>query len=777
MYEKAVTTIWQSPVQLISILVSLGPFVPIREEEAARTARLPPLNFRPLALKNEYLIFLMTWFFLCFSGVAVLVIFGRVQPPWFQFRSDSSYQLWFYAPGIIGFLTTVLWRGTIQSYNRIIPYVRMANLPISYEDQGGLGGEEAYRGFTTEQLNAIPGGTVNIGVVVQLWKRGDYMSVAVNLTPFCTLLLTPLKSSLFQLIQDDSGWNIRVSVGFGVVAMAIYAWLLLVTLSIAIHLRKKRTGLKWNPATLAAQLALIQGSDIFGSFTEIDTTKWRFLNDAIQSWSQGPTKKCLCLGYWKQKQANGQDLIIHGVRFLPRSEDSHSKESKTRSNTSQPGQPLSIQRDQPRHPEVDRIWNPVLRDLYMGIATILGVAFLVAGSVAWGRGFIHETARVEFVKRDVPAAESEKMNHLVQLGRGIVFSLLPSLIFGFFNNNFVAVDVYLRTMTPIHNMAMPLPEPDQERLYPDKRGIKGAAARDSVLLDYVSLDLISCIAQAFDRGHYKIILGTILATLCNSVYLVAGRLFYYTEVEEFAFTVHVNPSNLYAAVAIMIFYCIAIWVLRPTGPVRTCRPVYTLMDLTSLVHASDIVRHPPEFWLQAASDTEAHMVAQATLANRVYRFGIYEGTDTREHVGIAVAETPDSWRISRAAETRVDADDTVIPKLNRSIGLMKEALYFGVIPSPFSPSDNAENEQPQHQLGTGTCVERVRSVRYRSWRRRVRRSSSHRAADNDDAESGRGSPGQNGSVRSGRDVAPVVAAPTPEPVPQPAPAQGGDGEH
>lgn len=66
-----------------------------------------------------------------------------------------------------------------------------------------------------------------------------------------------------QLIRDDSGTVVRVSVAFCVTPSVIYLWLFIVSVCVVLHLRKNKTGLQWNPSTLAAQLALVQGSNIF----------------------------------------------------------------------------------------------------------------------------------------------------------------------------------------------------------------------------------------------------------------------------------------------------------------------------------------------------------------------------------------------------------------------------------------------------------------------------------------------------------------------------------
>lgn len=198
-------------------------------------------------------------FSLCFAALVSLVTLDRTGPPWFRVDSTTSYQVWLYAPGFLGSTTALLSRGTIRLYNRIIPYVRMAS---SSSDVQGTRKRRYFDRIFTMRLAAVPGEQVNPGQVLSLLICGDYVSCLVNVTMIFTALLTPLKSNLFQLVQEDvSNWKIDVNFRVALVGSVAYLFIMIVTLLIIWHLRKRRTGLKWSPTTLAAQLALIQGSE------------------------------------------------------------------------------------------------------------------------------------------------------------------------------------------------------------------------------------------------------------------------------------------------------------------------------------------------------------------------------------------------------------------------------------------------------------------------------------------------------------------------------------
>ncbi|KAJ0339324.1 hypothetical protein COL154_013527 [Colletotrichum chrysophilum] len=266
-------------------------------------------------------------------------------------------------------------------------------------------------------------------------------------------------------------------------------------------------------------------------------------------------------------------------------------------------------------------------------------------------------------------------------------------------------------------MASPLKKDDRARFHLGKADIKGGMGKDSMLLDYISLDIISCIAAAQGRSEYTVILGLLLATFSNSVYVVVGRIFAFVEMPSpgggVYFVVTIQKRNFFAAFAIMIVYIVSLWILRPRGAVRTCRCLNTLMDLALLVQQSPVLQCP-EFWLQDPSDMEDHLRAQVTLADRVYRYGVYKGYNEDQYVGIAPHSIPSAWK---QAAANAGAGVT-FPGLYYSIELARDMLRYGVyddatLTYAWDILDNGPRTQPG-------CV-RVRSNEYRSWRKGFRR--------------------------------------------------------
>ncbi|KAM5378851.1 hypothetical protein ACJZ2D_004153 [Fusarium nematophilum] len=393
---------------------------------------------------------------------------------------------------------------------------------------------------------------------------------------------------------------------------------------------------------------------MFDVFEGIDYSKLMPLKDAVKWWPEDGL--ILRLGYWRQQGTNN---IVHGVRFLDR--NGQLGTTRWQAGSSPGGNPASREVDP--QPDVDRLWNLYQFDWFIILTIMMGVAALTAASVAWAK-------RLIFQPFTLPPMISGSVE------RGIIFSLLPQVLFGLFHHTFLSSDVYRRTMTPIHNMASPLPSEDLYRML-----LSLATTRSSP--------------------------GVILAALSNSVYLVVARIFDFNQVGDNEYTVHAHPNSFYASFAIMVVYCLSNWILRPHGLVRTCRPVHSLVDFASLVYRSDILLCP-EFWLQDPSDTKEHMKAQVTMANRLYRFGVYKGMDRQEHIGIGVYDAPPA-RPS-------DKDDILC--LGRSVGLARAAFTSGVYnDASLGIAENFMQNIPPKR----PSLDRVCTNPHRSWRRRAKR--------------------------------------------------------
>ncbi|KAL8392007.1 hypothetical protein RB595_002278 [Gaeumannomyces hyphopodioides] len=595
---------------------------------------------------------------LCIAVLIGLVVLDSVKPTWFRIDSETSYQVVLYAPGSVGSVTILLWRGTFKSYNIIIPYVRMA-------DGSNTCPQKKQRRHDSHRILAMPLASLDkdefsLGQIFHLWKGQDYLSCLVNTSSLAVILLLYTGSSVFELVEGkNSSWWIHVNFGFAVAAICHYLFLAIVTVCIIRHLRKRRTGLKWSPTTLAAQLALIQGSNILDKFTETDDAGSIDLEHEVTTWPQRPH-----LGYWEE---NGSNRIVYGVRIIRINGRDQASSSRMPKQEVESVPKVETAAPEPQ-PEVTKTTNQPpssmslqsYRELcHVPCVVVLGAGLILAATVFWARGDIYEPFRVKALTGTILEAV-------------VVSSFLPYLIFDMFHNLIISHDMSNCTNAPIVNMAGPLDREERERLYHDKedRGVLGATALRSVLLDYVDPNPVTGIFSALRSSDFKVAFGTLLALVSAVVYTFLGQLFYLPDYEigsDGYYHMAVSPHLFYAFYVILIVYCFSIWLLRPRDLVHPSRPVLTLLDLALLVRHSHILQCP-EFSVPPEQG-EQRLRAQVLLADRVYRFGRLRGVDGEDHIGISPAEVPEAW--IRAAA------DPVTPRASAAVRVASRALKDG----------------------------------------------------------------------------------------------------
>lgn len=733
-------------------LLPPGPavFLPLSEEEASAVAgrKLPGINYRPIPLSTWYLISIMTLFLVFFGGLVALMAIDKAEPAWLRFDSTRSYNTWFYAPGLAGFITTILWRSTMQWYNRIIPYARMASLPLRQDP----GRDESHYHVHSVGLNGTPGTHVNLGMLVFLWQRRDYLSFVVNFSQLFIFILTPLKTILFRLVEVEDGWVIHVSMPVCVGGAFIFAWLFVVTLCVLVFFRNHHTGLRWSPTTLATQISLLQGSNVFRQVADVDTTRFVSLPHAVRDWYE--LGWVLRLGYWKEERTG---LVTYGVRFMstdperPLPDDEGSGPGVT--SLEDDGIALAVFRDQsqiddqertssprglheqtspwptlrqdyeevnmraaspgePVQDDITRIFNLWQMDPYICCVSAVSLGVLVTATVFWSRGDLAKSFELQILTNK---ASESNFSMSLRAERWLLLYLPLALFFGAFNLNFVSADLYHRTMAPVSKMSGRLKEEDATRISPFNapNPIKGATARDSVLLDYLLPDPVSCVAKAVMEGEYRIAVGVVMASVSNTLYLLLAQLFHFDDRPGRGYSVRLNLGVFYGLYAILVVYLVSIWILRPRGPIRTCRPLYTLMDMAILVHQSPILLCPEFYCEPLLGLEEAQFQAQILIADRVYSYGVYGGMDGIEYVGVTVNIVPEAWVLFAASRPQ---STKVIARLGLATELQRLAVRHSVYDQVGFPVSDM-SKQAREAVYVRALL---RKNRHRGWRRRAK---------------------------------------------------------
>jgi hypothetical protein len=333
----------------------------------------PTLTFKPLILRDRSLVWILSWYIFFLLGIIIAVIVNNKRPELFHVSHESYQQFWNYLPGILGGVSLTIFRPFFQTVARIWPYTILAEEPREDGTIARVWKRIFQRSASEAQiihhrnirvLNLVSNGQrLSIrypGKLVDLWKIGQWKLVVLTLIhTITTLLLVPLKSSFVRISKDAitveegtpndyipvcPGWSVNVSTSRGYILIAVYVIMISTLIGHLATTNKKPTGLRWDPATLAAQIQLVQESnalDVFSDPKWLKPKSWRakrrkIYQDIFPFMLHGNKEKLtfedhlesidlklgtLRLGYWQDVsegegvREDGTLRITHGINF------------------------------------------------------------------------------------------------------------------------------------------------------------------------------------------------------------------------------------------------------------------------------------------------------------------------------------------------------------------------------------------------------------------------------------------------------------------------------
>lgn len=237
----------------------------------------------------------------------VLLVLDRTRPDRLHTRLSSYHVATRYFPAIVGSVTVILWRAISRAYMRFMPYVLMASVPTTLD--------QTTKDRATRVMDALGvlavyefGPLATLALIREGHAASSFVQISAQFTGF---LVAPLKASLLQTTRDSTGWAMNVADGIAAILIALYAMILISIIVIFVHLRQQKTGLKWDPASLAAQMALLRHLNYKEAFLGSEYCKvWEYRNLTC-----GLVRDhgVLRLGYWQHQKSN---RIVHGIRFI-----------------------------------------------------------------------------------------------------------------------------------------------------------------------------------------------------------------------------------------------------------------------------------------------------------------------------------------------------------------------------------------------------------------------------------------------------------------------------
>ncbi len=267
------------------------------------------LDFKPLLVRTWFLAVTVVFYLSCIAAIVAMLEWSRRNGGIDLIHTTYGALACRYVPSAIGFITTLWWRTVVTTFSRISPYISMA-AERSPREISGSRNRKAQRTLHAFYADAmfLP----DFHHLPSLARNGHWLLFATTLASIIVgVSLVGLKAAFVQVTPKGAEWNIAVSAKIGYSLISIYGLLSVMTASILLRIRHRDTGLRWDPVSVADQLALLQNSNIGSLYAGLETCLYKEYREVLRKRALdfGPIR----LGYWKNRQ-NG--AVWHGIALL-----------------------------------------------------------------------------------------------------------------------------------------------------------------------------------------------------------------------------------------------------------------------------------------------------------------------------------------------------------------------------------------------------------------------------------------------------------------------------
>lgn len=269
------------------------------------------LDFKPLLVRTWFLAVTVVFYLSCIAAIVGILVWSRRNGGIHRVHAVQGALACRYVPPAIGLVTVIWWRTVLTTFSRISPYISMA-AKSSPKDSPGLEDRKAQRTLHASYADAMF--APDFFHLSSLALNGHWLLFATTLVSIIVgFTLMGLKASFMQTTPKGAEWNIAVSAEIGYALISIYGLLSVTTAAILIRLRHRDTGLKWDPVSVADQLALLQDSNVGQLYAGLETCSFKEYRESLRkrAINFGPIR----LGYWRTRP-NGE--IWHGMALTPK---------------------------------------------------------------------------------------------------------------------------------------------------------------------------------------------------------------------------------------------------------------------------------------------------------------------------------------------------------------------------------------------------------------------------------------------------------------------------
>lgn len=243
-------------------------FTPLHDVPAG----YPNLDFRPVLLRWWFLT--ITCIFCLIVTTGTLIIDRKAESVGRTFSTSNNYKRLAleYGSLLVAAFTELLWGSIFGTVARMMPFFSMAHAASGNKTLGTI-----Y--FPTNDLvNSLPN------------RHFTYFCMGLSRI-IAVSALAPLTSTFIIVSQDDQCvWNFYVSHPAAITLVVLYFILAAMAASLVFRLHGRSTGLKWDPNSIADQLALFHGSNVIEDFDKGEPVrKFRTLQSRNRTYR---------IGYW-----------------------------------------------------------------------------------------------------------------------------------------------------------------------------------------------------------------------------------------------------------------------------------------------------------------------------------------------------------------------------------------------------------------------------------------------------------------------------------------------
>ncbi|KAK2739631.1 hypothetical protein FQN55_009367 [Onygenales sp. PD_40] len=569
--------------------------------------RYPELTFLPFALRPLTLILLVIFSLAMMAALIFCTVWSQKHGGLWAYEGlgGSRYFVFQFLPQLLAIILTILLFIVQSAVYRILPFSILASDP---------GSDSALQKFRILPRNFI------LPDLSHFWQGEPLTGFCLFIIWAANLFTVPLQSSVFvaRFYSESGIRGFRWTAIQGVAATlaGVYALLAIALLGLMFRFNRRNSGLLWDPVCIADIIPLIQRSNSLDQFhrTEISTT--------VQ---QDMTPRTLRLGYWAT-EANDQEFL-YGICEENVSGD---KEASSLSHSPKRVSEASV----PDHVDIERqhlntkdsfernIHSPFvryrwtawfLRDTcvvaWIVITLILMIAFVVVS-------FVNRSIRDGFLPLlpTLPSFTGFSSSNFL-------YSFIPAFIGIILFLLWQPIDLYFRSIQPFCDLSSP----------------EGAYAENSLLLSYPYCLPFEATILALNARHYKVAYISFMSTASLAIPVLAGGVFMARQSsEDNKVRISTFLPAYYTLMGFVIIYALSFLILWPRRKRYLPHAIYTYADIISFLYQSPLL----EDKVFREPRTKADLVTRTMIAppgegdRAAYAFGVYQGRDGREHLGI-----------------------------------------------------------------------------------------------------------------------------------------------